>query len=98
MEAAERPVRWAILGTGFLPSRIAAAIESLPDAELVAVVSRDGARAERFSEEHGGATAFGDLEACLARARPEAVYVGTPNRLHADRVIRAAQSGCHVLC
>ena len=68
------------------------------DTNLVAVYSRDQSRADSFAENHGVNTAYSDLNAMLADSRVDAVFVASPNHLHAPQVIRAAAAGKHVLC
>ena len=68
------------------------------DTRLVAVYSRDQDRADAFAGSHGADAAYADLDAMLADSRVEAVFVASPNHLHAPQVIRAAAAGKHVLC
>ena len=65
---------------------------------LVAVYSRDQSRADAFAGTHCADAAYSDLDAMLADPRVEAVFVASPNHLHAPQVIRAAAAGKHVLC
>ena len=45
-----RPIRWGILATGNIAASMAAALYEVEDAELVAVASRTGAKADAFGE------------------------------------------------
>src|SRR5262249_29044625 len=57
---------WAIITTGLHADvKIAAALNATPDAELVAVYSRDQGRAEAFAQKHGAKAAYSNLEALL---------------------------------
>jgi len=90
---------WGIVGLGRIAgTQIAPAISASPGSTLISVVSRDQDRAEEFARAHGAATALDDYPKMLADPRVEAVYIATPNALHADQVIAAAQAGKHVLC
>jgi predicted dehydrogenase len=89
---------WGILGPGRIAPRIVRAVADCPRAELVAVASRDGARAAAFAEAHGIAGAFGSYEALLAASDVDIVYIALPNHLHAEWTVRALQAGKHVLC
>src|SRR5215467_10755578 len=84
-------VRWGIIGLGRIAdTEIAPAITASPQGELRGVVSRDQGRAEAFAGRHGAAralTSFGEL---LADPGVDAVYIATPNALHADEVVAAA--------
>jgi 1,5-anhydro-D-fructose reductase (1,5-anhydro-D-mannitol-forming) len=88
---------WAIISTGLHPdTKIAPAIAATPDAQLVAVYSRDQGRAEAFAEKHGAQAAYNDLDALLQDSRVEAVFIASPNALHAHHAMQAAQAGKHV--
>ena len=65
---------------------------------LLAVASRDSARAEAYAKEWGVPRAHGSYEALLADPEIDAVYIPLPNHLHAEWTIRAARAGKHVLC
>ena len=89
---------WGIIGIGsHADLKIAPAMNLADDANLVAVYSRDQARADTFAETHGAAAAYSDLDALLADNRIDAVFVSSPNYLHAQQTIRAASADKHVL-
>ena len=89
---------WGILGPGRIAPRIVRAVADCPRAELVAVASRDGARAAAFAEAHGIPGAFGSYDALLAAPDVDVVYIALPNHLHAEWTVHALQAGKHVLC
>jgi 1,5-anhydro-D-fructose reductase (1,5-anhydro-D-mannitol-forming) len=90
---------WGIVGLGRIAgTQIAPAIGELPGHELAAVASRDQGRAEAFAKQHGAAAAYDSYPALLADPAVGAVYIATPNSLHAEQVIAAAAAGKHVLC
>jgi 1,5-anhydro-D-fructose reductase (1,5-anhydro-D-mannitol-forming) len=95
-------IGWGVVGTGRIAStEIAPAVRALDNSTLVGVVSRDLARAQAFAAAHGEpgrARAHDDLAALLADPDVDAVYVATPNALHAEQVVAAARAGKHVLC
>ncbi|MBM3980700.1 MAG: Gfo/Idh/MocA family oxidoreductase [Planctomycetes bacterium] len=88
--------RVALVGCGKVAGIHAAALASLPEAELVAVCDISADRAQAFAAKHGG-RAFTDLGALLRDSRPDAVIIGTPHPLHAAATIQAAEAGVHVL-
>ncbi len=91
-------LRWGILGPGRIAPRLVRAVASTPRGELVAVASRDPARAATFAAAHGIPRSFGSYEALLASPDVDVVYVSLPNHLHAGWTIRALEAGKHVLC
>lgn len=66
---------------------------------MIAVGSRDVARAEVFIKETGlSAKAYGSYDAVLEDPSVDAVYIPLPTALHEEWTIKAAQHGKHVLC
>ncbi len=91
-------IGWAIISAGdFADSRGAPGINQAQGAELVAVHSRDQGRADAFAEKHGAKTAYTSVEDVLADSRIDAVYINSPNHLHAEYTTMAANAGKHVL-
>jgi len=66
--------------------------------EVVAVASRDAARAREYAREHGIPRAHGSYDDLLADPGVDAVYIPLPNRLHHEWTQRALAAGKHVLC
>ena len=66
--------------------------------EVVAIASRDGARARDVAAELSIPTAHDSYEALLADPGVDAVYIPLPNHLHARWTLAAAAGGKHVLC
>lgn len=93
-----RPIRWGILGTGDINRKVLRGARRSSDLEVVAVASRDEARARAFAAEHGIAGSFGSYEAMLADPGIDAVYICVPNSLHHPWTMAALAAGKHVLC
>lgn len=64
---------------------------------LAAVCSRDESRAKEVAGRFGFSRAYGSYEEMLKDDRVQAVYICTPNALHAEQTIVAARAGKHVL-
>ena len=71
---------------------------SRTDVDVVAVASRDAARAEAYARERGIERAYGSYEELLDDPEVEAVYISLPNSMHVEWSIRALEAGKHVLC
>lgn len=92
-------IGWGIVGLGRIADgAIAPAVTAAPNSSLAGVVSRDLAKAKDFGGRHGAASAYDDYQALLDDPAVDAVYIATPNALHAEQVAAAAQAGKHVLC
>jgi predicted dehydrogenase len=91
-------VKWGIISTAHINRLFLAGAREATDVEIVAVASRDRARADQYARENGIARAHGSYDALLADPEVEAVYISLPNSLHVEWSIRALQAGKHVLC
>jgi predicted dehydrogenase len=91
-------VRWGLLGTARINRRLIPAMRAAERSAIVAVASRDGARADAYAREWDIPHAVRGYAALLAREDVDAVYVPLPNSLHADWTLAAVAAGKHVLC
>jgi predicted dehydrogenase len=92
-------VRWGVLGTAAIATgRFLPAAHAAPAARVVAIASRDLAKAQAVAREFGVARAHGAYADLLADGEVDAVYVPLPNHLHVEWSIRALEAGKHVLC
>jgi 1,5-anhydro-D-fructose reductase (1,5-anhydro-D-mannitol-forming) len=91
-------LRWGIVSTAGIADTAVLPALKRRNGEVSCVVSREAARAEAFAARHGIPVATTSYEALLARDDVDAVYIGTPNALHAEQVRAAAAAGKHVLC
>ncbi len=94
-----RKLRFGVLGTAKIArEKVIPPLQRSERCEVVAIASRDGARARSVADGLGIARAHGSYEALLADPGVEAVYVPLPNHLHLPWTTRAAEAGKHVLC
>jgi len=97
--------RWGILGTAFIARKNWQAIRLAPNCTLVAVASRNPARAQKFIDECQSQVPFAQpprpvdsYDELLSRKNIDAVYIPLPTGVRKEWVIRAAEAGKHVLC
>ncbi|HEX8032153.1 MAG TPA: Gfo/Idh/MocA family oxidoreductase [Vicinamibacterales bacterium] len=91
-------LKWGILGTARINRRLIPAIRLARRSELVAVASRDRARAEAYAREWSIPQALGGYQALLEDAAIDAVYIPLPNTDHVPWTLAAIAAGKHVLC
>jgi predicted dehydrogenase len=91
-------VRLGLLSTANINRQILLGAAETELVEVVAVASRDGARAQAYAAEHGLARAHGSYEALLADPEVDAVYISLPNGMHHEWTMRSLEAGKHVLC
>ncbi len=95
-----RSLAWGIIGLGNIARTFARSLPHSKTGRLVAVASRDQAKAEKFGAEFNVPPEgrYADYDAILADKKVEAVYIATPHPMHAQWAIRAADAGKHILC
>jgi D-xylose 1-dehydrogenase (NADP+, D-xylono-1,5-lactone-forming) len=91
-------VAWGILSTARINRLVLAGAAESEQAEVIAVASRDLARAEAYARDHGIEQAHGSYESLLESPDVDAVYISLPNSLHVEWTLRALEAGKHVLC
>ncbi|MBV9472281.1 MAG: Gfo/Idh/MocA family oxidoreductase, partial [Solirubrobacterales bacterium] len=91
-------MRWGVVSTAQINRLFLSGAREARGVEILAVASRDAARARQYAREQGIERAYGDYDALLADPEVEAVYVSLPNSLHVEWSMRALAAGKHVLC
>jgi predicted dehydrogenase len=96
---AATPVRWGVLGAANIAVRqVIPATQQSPMCSVLAIASRDIAKARVAAESLDIPRAYGSYEELINDPDIEAIYNPLPNHLHVPWTIRAAESGKHVLC
>jgi predicted dehydrogenase len=93
------PVRWGILGTANIAlKKVIPGMQRSALAQVVAIASRDIAKAKAAADRLGIPRAYGSYEELIDDPDIEAIYNPLPNHLHVPWSIRSAEKGKHVLC
>ena len=94
-----RKVKWGVLGAAKIArEKVIPAMQKGDCCEIVAIASRDAAKAQAAAVALNIPKAYGSYEEMLADPEIEAIYNPLPNHLHVPWSIRAAEAGKHVLC
>ena len=91
-------IRFGVIGTNFITDWVIAGAKQDERFELVAVCSRTQERAYEFAAKYDIPYTFTSLEEMAASPLIDAVYIATPNYLHASQSILCMKHGKHVLC
>jgi myo-inositol 2-dehydrogenase/D-chiro-inositol 1-dehydrogenase len=87
-----------LMGAGFIADiRVESYHRFVPDAEVVAVYTRDAKKAEAFAKKHHIPKWYDDWEKCIRESDCEVVDIGLPNFLHARVCLAALNAGKHVI-
>ncbi|MGD7007077.1 Gfo/Idh/MocA family protein [Metabacillus sp. 84] len=91
-------IRFGVIGTNWITEKFIDAAAQTGELKLAAIYSRTEERAAEFAEKHGAPHTYTSLEDFAASKEFEAVYIASPNSLHAEQAILCMNSGKHVLC
>jgi predicted dehydrogenase/aryl-alcohol dehydrogenase-like predicted oxidoreductase len=91
-----KPVNWGIIGPGSIARTFAGGIAHSRTGTLVAIGTRNPARAG-LREQFPGARIVDGYQALIDDAEVEAIYIATPHVGHAEWAIKAIRAGKHVL-
>lgn len=91
-------VRFGVIGTNFIVDKVLEAARLDHRFELTAIYSRTQERADEFAKKHNVPHTFTSLEDMLSSNLIDAVYIASPNSLHASQSILCMQHGKHVFC
>ena len=91
-------IRFGVVGTNFITDWVIAGAREDERFELVAVYSRTQETADAFAAKHQIPYTFTSLEEMAQSPLIDAVYIASPNFLHASQSILCMKHGKHVLC
>lgn len=91
-------VRFGVIGTSWITEEFIRCARLHRDFELTAVYSRDAVKAGAFAARAGASRVFTDLEEMAESDALDAVYIASPNSLHAAQSILFLNHRKHVLC
>ena len=87
-------VKWGILGVGDVCEvKSAPAMQKIDNSELVAVMRRNGAKAQDYAQRHQVSKWYDKAEDLISDPDVNAIYIATPPDAHEDLVIQAAKAG-----
>lgn len=98
MEMQANKIRFGVVGTNFITDWVIAGARQDERFELTAVYSRTQETADAFAAKHQVPYTFTSLEEMAKSPLIDAVYIASPNFLHASQSIVCMQHGKHVLC
>ena len=91
-------VKFAILGTARIATKVGEAIHNTEGAELELITSRTLENARAWKAEHGANVAAEGYEVALLHPEIQVVYIPLPPSMHKEWAVKAAEAGKHVLC
>jgi len=91
--------RIGLIGAGWIGTEHARNLAANPHVELVALADKNRANAEKVGAAYcPKAVVVDDYRRVLERADVDAVFICSPNGMHAEMTIAAAHAGKHIMC
>jgi predicted dehydrogenase len=87
------PLRWGLIGTGWIADRFAADLAFTDTGRAVAVGSRRIETANRFADRFDIPNRYASYEALVADPEVDVVYVATPHPMHHANALLALRAG-----
>ncbi|MBV5314391.1 MAG: Gfo/Idh/MocA family oxidoreductase [Prolixibacteraceae bacterium] len=91
-------IKWGIISTGHISGKFATALALLPEAELLAVASRDRKTASQFAAKYNIPKAYASYAELADDPDVDVVYIGTPHTFHLENSLMCMRKGKAVLC
>jgi 1,5-anhydro-D-fructose reductase (1,5-anhydro-D-mannitol-forming) len=89
-----KKIRWGILGAGDVCEvKSGPAFQRAENSELVAVMRRNGAKAEDFAHRHGVGKWYDSIPDLLGDPEIDAIYIATPPRYHLEHTLAVLAAG-----
>ena len=91
-------VRFGVIGTNWITESFIQAASKVDEFSLTAVYSRTTETASEFADKYGAEYTYTDLNEFASSTEFDAVYIASPNSLHASQAVLCMQNGKHVIC
>ena len=90
-------LRLGIAGLGVASTMVLPGVERYPQARIAAAADLRASARQAFEQQYGGRT-YASVEELCADPDIDVIWVVTPNHMHRQHVIMAADAGKHVIC
>lgn len=88
-----KKIKIALIGAGFIADYHARGLQTIPNVEIVAVVSKSSGNAQKFAEKYHIKKAITDISTLIPDDGLDAVIISTPNRFHAPFATEFLKNG-----
>jgi predicted dehydrogenase len=94
----KKVIRFGVIGTSNITEWFLNGASQVKDFTLVAVYSRSEEKGKEFAKKHNAVYSFTDLNEMAKSDLIDAVYIASPNAIHAEQAILFLNNKKHVLC
>lgn len=96
----QTPIRWGIIGLGYMAEVFGRALDCSPDSRIAAVASRSEEKARAYARKHRAGRYFASYDEMLRKMKGEidVIYIATPHKFHYRHIEMCLEAGYNVLC
>ncbi len=99
MNSTVKPVRWGIVGLGWVAvDFVGPAMQKSPGSVIVGCLGSTPEKTKAYAEKFSVARTHADLHALMNDPGIDAVYIALPNAMHHEAVLAGAKAKKHMLC
>ena len=91
-------INWGIIGPGKIARNFAIGLQACPNAQLLAVGSRDKNRSKQFAEEFSVPRSYDSYQALTDDKDVDVIYIATPHPYHVSACLLGLEAGKNILC
>lgn len=91
-------INWGIIGAGKIATKFASDLNTVPNAKLYAIASRNISKAKVFAKEFNADMAFGSYVELALDPNIDAIYIATPHSFHKTHTLLCLNQNKPVLC
>jgi phthalate 4,5-cis-dihydrodiol dehydrogenase len=91
-------LRIGLAGLGVAATMLMPGIDAYPGAQIVAAADPRLSARVAFETHYRGGRAYADVEGLCTDPNVDAIWIATPNQMHCEHTIAAANHGKHVIC
>ncbi|WP_339840011.1 Gfo/Idh/MocA family oxidoreductase [uncultured Maribacter sp.] len=88
-----KTIKIALIGVGYIADFHARGLQTMPDVEIVCVVSKHIESAKKFAAKYNIKEAYTDISKVIENNEIDGVIISTPNQFHAPYAISFLESG-----
>lgn len=92
-----RGLRWGILGTANIATKVSKAIQATEGCEVSAIGSRDPEKSRAWGVAHNVPKCYGSYQAVIDDPEIDVIYLPLPPNLHLEWIEKGAKAGKHIL-
>lgn len=93
-----KTIKWGIIGAGNIAAKFATDLNTVSNAELYGIASRNIDKAENFKSKFKAEKAFGSYIELASNSNIDAIYVATPHSFHKEHTLLCLHHSKPVLC